>query len=342
MLALVLALVGQGPTDPASAQVQWDAPDGCPTEVDVRGRVDALLASSGSGRREPIALQMTVTATETGFALLVSSRGPDGPAGQRTVDGTRCEDLTNAAVLIAAIAIDPDLTPPPPVTDPTPEPEPEPLPEPEPEPEPEPLPEPEPEPAPEPEPDTARPPAPEPSPSRRPPTVQPLLTFDAGLGLGRLAAPRPMALARLAAGIERHRFRALARLSGFGPSLGDVEGFPGGGTFGAVTFGLLACGRTEGRWSFVGCGGTDVGAAFGRGRNTIHRSTSATAPWWALEAEAGVEYAWSNKWAVAGRLDGAISPVRTDFVVDGQGRACCVRWGAGVRVGVLRRFGPSP
>jgi hypothetical protein len=339
----------------ASEQVAWAAPAECPGEAQVKARIDRILAEGGSGRREPVRLRLVVERVAEGFRLTAELEADDAPSGKRVVDGASCEDLAEAAVLIAAIAIDPDLVPP------TPE-QPEPL-EPAP-PEPEPpgaadLPAPpqptEPQPAAlKPEPVAPEPVAPDrpprttatdpiatPQRPRSPAVVVPIIAVDLGLGLGRLAAPVPMAMGRVGAGVEIGAFRGLARVSGFGPSRGEVEGFPGGGLFGATTGGIAGCGRTPGsRWSFVGCLATDVGVAFGRGRNTDIRRT-ARSLWWGIEAEAGVERALSPRWALALRGDAGVMPVPANFVVDGQGRACCVQWGAGLRLGVVGRFGPA-
>lgn len=348
MLASFAALslaTAPAPPERASEQVQWSAPAECPDEAEVKARVDRILAEGGSGRREDVRLQLSVARAAKGFRLTAELVAGDAPSGRRIVEGASCDDLAEAAVLIAAIAIDPDLVPPEPV-------EPVALPSEAPtEPPSEVVPDP-PEPAPsepaEPRPgepassDRSSPRAVDPIATPRPPTdtiVTPVVTVDFGLGLGRLAAPVPMAMGRAGAGVEIGAFRGLARISAFGPSRGEVDGSSAGGLFGAVTGGIAGCGRTPGpRFSFVGCLATDLGVAFGRGENTIDTRT-ARSLWWGIEAEAGVELALGPRFALALRGDGGVMPVRTDFAVDGQGRACCVRWGAGLRLGVLGRFG---
>jgi hypothetical protein len=345
MLASFAALslaTAPAPPERASEQVQWSAPAECPDEAEVKARVDRILAEGGSGRREAVRLQLSVAREGEGFRLTAELALGDAPSGRRVVEGASCDDLAEAAVLIAAIAIDPDLVPPEPVEPATPpseapaEPTPsEVVPEP-----------PKPEPAPteptQPQPREPAPRAVDPIATPRPPAnaiVTPVATVDFGLGLGRLAAPVPMAMGRAGAGVEIGAFRGLARISAFGPSRGEVEGFSTGGLFGAVTGGIAGCGRTPGpRFSFVGCLATDLGVAFGRGENTTNTLT-ARSLWWGIEAEAGVELALGPRFALALRGDGGVMPVRTDFTVDGQGRACCVRWGAGLRLGVLGRFG---
>jgi hypothetical protein len=328
-----------------SEQVFWEAPAGCPDQSEVRTRIDEMLATGGSGRRDPVRLRMVVRPTRTGFRLTASLADEAGALGRRVVQAVDCEDLASAAVLIAALAIDPDIVPPDPdvdaevdAGDPTHgEDDPgsdEGVPEQE-------RPVPSPDPDPEPPVETTTTEMDDARLAGAPRELAGVVHLGVGLGLGRLAAPMPMLLGRLGAGLERGAFRGLVRVSGFGPSTGDVSGFPGGGRFGAFTGGIAGCGRTRGTpWAFVGCLATDLGVALGRGLGTQNVRSNRSL-WWGVEAEAAVEYAVNRRWSLTGSVDGGVMPVRTRFIVDGQGHACCVRWSAGMRLGVLARFGRS-
>jgi hypothetical protein len=350
---MLAAVVGLAIAATAPEQnVGWSAPPECPSEAEVRARVAALLAEGGSGRREEVALDMRVTATDDGFELRATATQSDGAQGERVVTGVDCRDVAEAGALIAAIAIDPDLTPT------------------EPEPESPTIPEPaagtgsgsasttgpdstsgsaiEPEPAtgPGPEPATGPGSGPGPAPGSgsapapAPPRSTPILAADLGLALGRLAQPLPMPYARFGAGFERARFRLLARLSGFGPSFGRADNGPAGGVFGLGAIGIAPCVQSLGTpWRVVGCIATDVGFVGGRGRNTRFDRRTRYAPWWGIEGEVGVEYAIRPSIALALRLDGGGVPVSPNLVIEGQGRVCCVVWGAGLRLGVVGRFG---
>ena len=311
--------------------VEWVAPAECPTQQEVRGRVAKLLEEGGSGRKEDVDLALTVVATADGYQLTATSSGADG---ERVVTGASCAELADAGALIAAIAIDPDLTPPL-VPEPETEPEPpaEPAPQAEPEPQSEPGPQSEPEPGPRSEPE----PQPRSIPRPAPPVV-PLVQGGLGIGLGRLAGPVPMVLGRFGAGFDRGRLRLLGRLSGFGPSFGDAENGPAGGVFGLGTIGLAACVQSEQRLRVVACAATDLGVVGGRGRRTRITKT-AYSLWWGIEGEVGLEYAVRPRIALAVRVDGGGVPASPDLVVDEQGRACCVEWAAGLRFGVVGRFG---
>ena len=323
MIAAILGLViATGPTEEA-IDVRWSAPEGCPDEAEVRRRVMALLEGSGSGRREPVALAMTVTATEGGFELRVVA----GAEGERVVTGLDCGDVAEAGVLIAAIAIDPDLVPPPPDLA---------IPEPSAKSESESGSESESEPASESESESEA--ESESGPRRR--ALVPVVEGGLGIGFGRLASPLPMAYGRFGGGFEIRRFRFLARLSGFGPSFDIPFGVANpGGVFGLGTIGIAPCVQSLGsRWRVVACVATDIGLAGGRGRNTAN-DQSARSVWWGIEGELGVEYAIRPTLALALRVDGGGVPASPNMRLETLGPLCCEEWGAGLRLGVVGKFG---
>jgi hypothetical protein len=171
--------------------------------------------------------------------------------------------------------------------------------------------------------------------------VVPVVEGGIGIGFGRLAAPIPMPYARFGGGFEVGRFRLLGRLSGFGPSFGVAGSGPDGGVFGLGAIGIAPCVQSLGSpWRVVGCIATDVGFVGGRGRDTANPTTQYS-PWWGIEAEIGVEYAIRPSIALALRADGGGVPASPSMVIDSQGPACCAQWGAGLRFGVVGRFGPQ-
>lgn len=342
-LVIAAALLGPAQDAGNAAAVRWSAPPQCPAQAQVVGRVEALLGDAGSGHREPVTLSIVVEPAEAGWSMALTMVGREGAQGQRTLTAERCEDLASAAVVIAALAIDPELVMDEDATSPDPQPA---------------LPQVPVVAPPHDDQTQASQPAP-PASQRRPiqPRTEPphplptqpirsresvagVVLASLGVGLGRLA-PAPSGLARIGAGVEVGSFRGLVRVSGLGPSIGTATGASDvGGTFGAATVGLAACGRLPRatRWSLVGCLASDIGVAGGRGRNTVNTG-SARSVWWGIEAELGAEVRVAPRWALALRVDGGAVPGSPRFVVDAQGRACCVRWGAGVRLGALARFG---
>jgi hypothetical protein len=147
-----------------------------------------------------------------------------------------------------------------------------------------------------------------------------------------------MVLGRFGGGFERGRLRFLGRVSGFGPSFGESVKGPAGGVFGLGSLGVAACVQSLGRLRVVACATTDVGLVGGRGRRTTVTRTNYSL-WWGIEGEVGLEYAVRPRLALAVRADGGGVPAQPSLVVDDQGRACCVEWGAGLRFGVVGRFG---
>lgn len=245
--------------------MEWSAPTGCPTAEVVQQRLADALADSAADPRGMRA-RATVTEDDTGgFSLDLVLELDDGPAGRRTVQARDCDELAKAAVLIVALAVDPEVV----IADePVVEPEPEPVPEPEPaEPEPEPA---EPEPtkpdeqsspaAPEPP-----PPKPEPSaPERPPPELHVGLRATAGVGLSVL--PDPTAAVSLGAATWGRAWRAELGVSYWTPVESTPTGATGGGRLQQWTIDARGCGLLRpGPLELPLCAGIDAGAVHGEG-----------------------------------------------------------------------------
>ena len=78
-----------------SIDLRWEAPQGCPQERDVRGRIQKIL---GSGRHDsPLRAEGTITRIDGRFRLdLVVQIG--GVAGTRTLVSKSCEDLASTTI----------------------------------------------------------------------------------------------------------------------------------------------------------------------------------------------------------------------------------------------------
>jgi len=316
--------------------VQWSAPPPCPSASEVLGRIAALLAEGSSDHGSDVALELVVTATPDGFSLRASAEYQTGERSERLIAGPTCAEVTEAAILVAALAIDPELeaSAPPPSVDPpgqdlVPAPTSPPA---------APVVPPSPPPAPPdpPVPARTRSEGPKVVPTASPPIV-PIVLGDLGLGFGRLAEPWPMPYLRFGAGFDRGRLRVLGRLSGFGPSFGTVEESEQGGSMGLGAIGVAVCAMSRGRWRAVACAATDVGFVAGRGRNTEETATQ-WSPSWGLEAELGVEFRIRPTLALALRAHGGGQPVTPDFAVEGGGRVCCASWAAGLGLGIVGSF----
>ena len=102
LIALGLSLVATA----AEAQVAWEVPDGagCPTEAEVRARAESLLAGS-MAVTQPTPMRAHVRALGDGtFELSLAT-----DAGARELRGESCDVVADAAALIYAMTIDPDV-----------------------------------------------------------------------------------------------------------------------------------------------------------------------------------------------------------------------------------------
>ncbi len=125
-LALALALFAfarQSFADaPGSIDLEWDAPSDCPGRAAVISEVDRVLSAaptrSARMRVEGKASRVTPDAWHVDLLL----RGPDWEA-KRALDGSTCAAVTEAASLVIALAMNPEVEPPPPTKlEPVPEP----------------------------------------------------------------------------------------------------------------------------------------------------------------------------------------------------------------------------
>ena len=120
----------------ADFSLSWNAPPGCPDRAEVLARMARLLGRSPGSVREPrLGVRGEVVALPSRaadrFRVKLVSQSAEGPS-ERSVDGVSCERVTDAAVLILAMAIDaeavaarlsaPPSPPPKPAEPPAPEP----------------------------------------------------------------------------------------------------------------------------------------------------------------------------------------------------------------------------
>lgn len=84
--------------------VRWEAPAPCPDETAVRGDVAAMLDEA---RADAASFAVTITPEADGFRLDLKTRWRDGREDARTFEAGSCEALTDAAVLLMAISLDP-------------------------------------------------------------------------------------------------------------------------------------------------------------------------------------------------------------------------------------------
>lgn len=96
--------------EPNRLTVTWQAPAECPTVDGLRSTVDRLLGSSADDLvKAPLTVDGTIAQIEpTRFRLMLRIE-PWSRGGERWLVGSSCTELTNAAAIIVALSIDPDL-----------------------------------------------------------------------------------------------------------------------------------------------------------------------------------------------------------------------------------------
>lgn len=105
--------------DPPVA-LEWSAPSGCPGGADVLARVKALLDTSRAGGGTQAAVRGVVTLGGGEASVRLETRvsrmsrgaaAPETLSGVRKLAGATCDEVTSAAALVIALAIDPDAAP---------------------------------------------------------------------------------------------------------------------------------------------------------------------------------------------------------------------------------------
>jgi hypothetical protein len=109
ILAAVLLLGRSARADEESVTLDYQAPDACPAraafETEVRARTSKLKFSS-EGRHFEIRLEKA----EAGWTGTLAIREQAGPASERSLNGTACDEVVSALALVVALAIDPEAS----------------------------------------------------------------------------------------------------------------------------------------------------------------------------------------------------------------------------------------
>jgi hypothetical protein len=332
-LVLALAWPGSGSAAPEETdppyEIEWVAPEGCPSQADLEARIDVLLADQEPGSGTVSARLEARETPGSGWTLELSMASGD----QRTLPGMTCEDLTDAAALLVAIAVSPSLA--------------------------------QAEAAPEPAMDEVEPPAiaevpepprarPEPVRSRPEPTVaarsepplQPRTRAQPGWGLrvGGGASfgllPEPAGMLHVAAGPIGNKWAVDVGV--FGAPRVEAR-FPDhhevGGVFGLWAVEARGCGVPRIKTvEFPLCLGFAGGLVHGHGIGDL-ASRSAIAGWVAAVGGPAVRFPiwrWLRGYVSA---DGAVVLLRPQLEIEDVGVLCCDRvLGASVSAGVQVRF----
>jgi hypothetical protein len=86
--------------------IEWRAPSECPDEASLRGGVERLFGGSIPGTE--LSVRAELAAEAPGYALVLETTA-EGHHGVKHLHDASCEELTRAAAVLIALAIDPNL-----------------------------------------------------------------------------------------------------------------------------------------------------------------------------------------------------------------------------------------
>lgn len=273
--------------------LEWDAPPGCPGADDVRRAIDRSLGPGvvSDGKTDA---RIRIISIESGYRMDLILAGPS--AGERTLEASDCRDLADAAALIVAIAVDPNVLTrsPAPRVQPTSNAVPAPA---------ETSPGPAPEDAPtgsEVEPDGAPPSSADPTGSAAPQAERrrAQLSLRLAAGAGFALVPGVTGALELGVGLAGRAWRVDLGLNYWIPKRADAgSDADAGGRFQIAAASLRGCGVPQaGPVRFPLCAGLDVGTMIGRGTGQDVAARTAAQPWVAVRAGPAV------RWRVIPRL----------------------------------------
>ncbi len=104
VVALLITLANSRAYASEGIDLVWHAPAGCPTEADVRARIDAL-AGAAKGADAPLRAEATVTHTHDGRLRLELVVHMGALSGERSIEGGACDDLAGAAAVNIALLL---------------------------------------------------------------------------------------------------------------------------------------------------------------------------------------------------------------------------------------------
>jgi hypothetical protein len=98
----------QDSAEPSRLELDWAAPAGCPAGDAVRSDALRLAGATADGSRHLKARASIRPAAKTGWTLSLAT-DLDGVVGERSLSGMSCESLAEAAALMLALILNPEL-----------------------------------------------------------------------------------------------------------------------------------------------------------------------------------------------------------------------------------------
>lgn len=281
-LLFAAALVGARARaeEPARVDLRWSAPAECPSEAQVRAKVERLAGRSLQAAREPpIVVRIDAAqVADDAWTVQIAIHHPGSVAPrERRIEGVTCAEVADAAAVAIAIAI----TPAPPSLA------------------------------------VASPPASAPD-RPRSAELRPALRVHGGVDFASLPSPSPGTMVSFVFlfGANRVEIHGSAWL----PEEGTAATKPtAGGRLSLLAAGARYCRSfREGTLEIAGCGGLEAGALRGSGFG-IAMPASGAAPWIAPGVGGLGLWNFSQHFALALALDGLVPVVRRDFTIEGLG-----------------------
>jgi hypothetical protein len=111
LIGLVAIALGMLPlaSAPRGARLEWDAPASCPDRAHVVGEIEAILGASATGDPTDVVARAEVRVHEGRHRLTIRVQTPSGTR-TRELEADACDDLAAYTAVLVAIAIDPGAT----------------------------------------------------------------------------------------------------------------------------------------------------------------------------------------------------------------------------------------
>lgn len=349
VLVLASWLAGSAPPTPA-VELRWDAPAGCPQQEAIERQIAALQRGRPAPTNPPrVAFRVEPRGDRWHLVGEISGTTNNGT---RELSAATCAELAEAAVLITAIAIDPEpgaadpmvpapaaptateappatgtptTTGTPPTTGAPPATEAPPAPV------------------------TSEPPTPAPPPRPAAPRRRPGATLGLAAGLGLAALTAPSGLLRLALGLRGERWSLALTQDFWLPRSIDAASAAFGGRFWLWAAGLRGCGIVRaGPVEVPLCATIAAGVMTGTGIGALSTATTRRSPWAAVAVGPGLRVPIGRRLGLVLSAELLAILARPRFEITDRGVICCGatlggQFTAGLEIALGRgRAAPGP
>ncbi len=103
---LISSAAGVARADEPVYSLEWAAPEGCPSRAQVEARIAGLIGGNGRARHT-LRARATLTRSEKGAAHADVDLETTGQRASRRVEGESCDAVSEAVILMVALAVEP-------------------------------------------------------------------------------------------------------------------------------------------------------------------------------------------------------------------------------------------